>query len=370
MFRYALKMLIGDKAKYIGIILGLSFASFIMTQQAAIFIGLMTRTFGFITDTAQGNIWVMDPKVQYIDDIKPLKETDLYRVRNLASWAVPLYKGLLKARLKDGNFQSCIVIGIDDATLIGGPPEMVVGKIEDLRQPDAVIVNQVGLEDKLSPLKVGDTFELNDRRAVLVRVCRTSRSFQSQPVVYTTYNRALSFAPSERKLLSFILARSDEPARTCAKIESETGLKALTSKQFERMTVDYYLRYTGIPINFGVAVLLGFIIGAAIAGQTFYNFTLDNLRYFAAFKAMGASTQLLIQMIVLQAVWVGLLGWGLGLGAACLFGQLSKFTELSFRLPWELLIFSGFAMFLICSLAALLSALKIKKLDPSVVFKP
>ncbi|MGZ5001177.1 MAG: ABC transporter permease, partial [Methylomonas sp.] len=65
----ALKMLMGNRGKYLAIIMGLTFASLIMTQQPAIFVGLMTRSFSFITDTGQPDIWVMDPKVQFVDDI-------------------------------------------------------------------------------------------------------------------------------------------------------------------------------------------------------------------------------------------------------------------------------------------------------------
>ena len=72
----ALKMLVGDRAKYLGIIMGLTFASLLITQQSSIFLGLMTRTFGFLTDTTLPDIWVMDPKVQYIDDLKQLKEPE------------------------------------------------------------------------------------------------------------------------------------------------------------------------------------------------------------------------------------------------------------------------------------------------------
>lgn len=375
MFRYALAMLIGDRAKYLGIILGLAFASFIITQQAAIFIGLMTRTYGFITDTAQPNVWVVDPKVQYIDDIKPLKDTDVERIRGIEGvlWAVPLYKGLLKARLPNGNFQNCIVVGIDDATLIGGPTFVTQGKLQDLRAPDAIIVDEVGAQGKLAlngtPLQIGETLELNDHRAKVVGLCSVYRTFQSQPVIYTTYSRAIQFAPHERRLLSFVLVYSDNPEETCRRIEEVTGLSAYTSQGFSRLTVDYYMRYTGIPINFGVAVLLGFIIGTAIAGQTFYNFTLDNLRYFALFKAMGAPIPLLVRMILLQSIWVGSIGWGLGLGAACIFYPLSFQTELSFRLPWELLLASGVAMFAICIFAAFLSIQKIRRIDPALVFK-
>src|SRR5438309_4654153 len=146
----AIKMLVGDRGKYLGIVMGLTFASLLITQQLAIFLGLMTRTFGAITDLALPDIWVMDPKVQFIDDIKPLQDTQLYRVRGIGGveWAVPLYKGLLKARLENGTFQTCNVLGLDDATLIGGPPEMVQGQLADLRTADSVIVDQIGAEGK------------------------------------------------------------------------------------------------------------------------------------------------------------------------------------------------------------------------------
>ncbi len=213
----AIKMLTGDRAKYLGIVMGLTFASLLITQQLAIFFGLMTRTYGMITDTSLPDIWVMDPKVQFIDDVKPLQDTEVYRVRSIAGveWAVPMYKGLLKARLSNGNFQTCNVIGLDDATLIGGPPTMIEGQLSNLRRSEGVIVDEIGANDKLAkvssdhhgdplpgakpiPLKVGDTLEINDHRAIVVGICRTSRTFQSQPVVYTTYTRATTYAPNER----------------------------------------------------------------------------------------------------------------------------------------------------------------------------
>ena len=152
MYLYSLKMLIGDRVKYFSIILALSFASFIISQQAAILLGIMKRTYGYVTDTSQPNIWVTDPTVQYIDDIKPLKDTDIYRVLSVAGvdWAVALYKGTIPARLKNGTFQTCIFIGIDDATFIGGPPIMLEGKVEDLRMDDAIIVDRVGASTKLA----------------------------------------------------------------------------------------------------------------------------------------------------------------------------------------------------------------------------
>jgi len=384
-YRIAIKMLVGDRGKYLGIIMGLTFASLLITQQSSIFTGLMTRTYGAITDLSQPDIWVMDQKVQFIDDIKPLQDTELFRVRGVegVEWAVPLYRGLLKARLEDGNFQLCIVIGLDDTTLIGGPPQMIQGNLSDLRQQDAIIVNDVGANTRLAkrlrekgdkpiPLKIGDTLEINDRRAVVVGICRVSRTFQSQPVIYTTYTRATTFAPRERKLLSFVLVKAregEDPKALCERIKQTTGLAAYTAQQFKDLTYDYYMKNTGIPINFGIAVALGFLIGTAIAGQTFYNFTLENLRYFGSLKAMGATNRMLLRMILLQALMVGGLGYGLGVGGASLFGYLSRATELSFRLTQELLFVSAGAIMIIVVLSALISIRRVMRLEPAIVFK-
>ncbi|HQU31155.1 MAG: FtsX-like permease family protein [Planctomycetia bacterium] len=379
----ALKMLVGNRAKYVGIIIGLTFASLLITQQSAIFVGLMTRTFGFLTDTALPDIWVMDPKVQYIDDIKPLKETESIRVRSVegVAWAVPMYKGLLKARLSNGTFQTCNVIGLDDETLIGGPPRMLQGNLSDLRRSDAIVVNDIGAAGKLAkvlpdgkriPLRIGDTMELNDHRAVVVGICKVQRTFQSQPVIYTTYSRATIFAPRERKLLSFVAAKAkpgQDLQTLCQRIRRVTGLAAYTKDEFKALTIRYYMKYTGIPINFGMTVVLGFIVGIAIAGQTFFNFTLDNLRYFGTLKAMGATDRMLLQMILLQAAMVGSIGYGLGVGIATALGTLSGHTELSFQLPWQLLLISAFAVMLICAASAVLSIRKVIRLEPAIVFQ-
>jgi putative ABC transport system permease protein len=381
----AIRMLIGDRAKYLGIIMGITFASLLITQQAAIFTGLMTRTFGAISDLGIAEIWIVDPKVQFIDDIKPMADTQLLRVRGVdgVDWALPLYKGLLKARLADGNFQTVNVIGLDDSTLAGGPPEMLEGSIADLRRADGVIVDVYGATDKLAkpplvpggpriPLAVGDTLEINDHRAIVVGISRNTRTFQSQPVVYMPYQRAVGYAPPERRRLSAIIARPEDGEdihAVCDRIERLTGLAAYTADEFKELTYGYFLKYTGIPINFGIAIVLGFVVGTAVAGQTFYNFTLDNIRQFGALKAMGVRNATLLRMILLQAVLVGFIGYGLGVGAASLIGYVSQGSELAFRMPWQLLVLSAVAVSLICVLAALLSILKVIRLEPAIVFK-
>jgi len=389
----ALRMLMGDRAKYIGIVLGVTIASMLITQQVAVFAGLMTRTYGFISDTAQPDIWVMDPKVRLVDDLKPMETTELLRVRSVAgvAWAVPLYKGLLRARLDDGGYQTCNVVGLDDASLLGGPPEMLKGKLSDLRHSDGIIIDEVSTQvpkGKLvrwvngqpKPVGIGDTLEINDHRTVVVGICRCSRTFQSQPVIYTTYSRATGWAPPERKNMPFILV-GVTPGRdlhgVCDAIAQKTKLKALIGRTdnpvfgdgFKSLTFWYYMKYTGIPFNFGIVTVLGFVVGAAIAGLLFFNFTQDNIRHFGSLKAMGISNWRLLGMVMAQSALVSAIGYGIGVGLAAFMGYRLRDTELSFSLQWWLLAGAAAAIMLISLLAATLSMIKVWRLEPAVVFR-
>ena len=373
----ALKMLTGNRGKYLGIILGITFASLLIAQQSSIFWGLMQLTTSQIKDIEGAELWVMDRNVQFIDDIKPLSENDLYRVRGVegVDWAVRLYKGLTRARLSTGNFQQVILIGLDDATLVGAPQKMLAGNLADLRKPDAVIIDEDGYHQLWpgEPLRTGRTFEMNDREAEIVGICKARRTFQTFPVVFARYSQATLFAPRERKVLSFVLANGEkglDPKVVCERIRKQTGLLALTRDDFAEKTIWYFFEKTGIPINFGITVMLGFIVGTAIAGQTFYLFTIENIKQFGALKAMGASNWHLVGMIVLQALVVGIIGYGLGVGLAALFGEFSRRApKLAFSMHPYVLIGTGVAVLLISIMSSLLSMRKVMVLDPAVVFQ-
>ncbi len=385
MYTIAIKMLIGNRGKFYAMVFGVALTSLIITQQTSIFLGLMSRTTGFIYDTAQPDLWVMDPKVQFVDDIKPLQDTKLLQVRGVegVEWAVPLYKGSIRARLPNGTFQTCNVIGLDDATLIAGPPVMLKGTLGDLRRADGVIVDEAAAKGKLAkpgltpeapkiPLEIGDILELNDNRAVVVGIAQVTRTFQSQPVIYTTYSRAMRFAPRERKLLSFILAKvrpGYNLTEVAERIRKQAALAAFTAQQFRGITIRYFMKNTGIPINFGIAIGLGFLVGVAIVGQTFFSFIVDNMRYLGILKAMGASNKLLFQMILLQTFVVGAIGSGLGMGIACLTSILAKNSELAFYLPWQIPVITVLATSVITLITAMTSLRKVLRLEPGIVFR-
>jgi len=380
----AIKMLVGDAGKYLGMVFGVTFAAFLMVQQGSIFWGLMSRTGGFIDDQNQHDVWVTDPEVRFIDDPKPLQDTALSRVRGVegVEWAVPMYRGLLSARLQGERFEQIQVIGIDDATLIGGPVDMAEGSLLDLRRADGVIVDEFGARTRLAltgpngttiPLKIGDSLELNDRRAIVVGICRLRRTFQNQPAVVTTFTRARQYAPAQRRLLNFVLVKAQSdvtPEALAERIKETTGLGAYTSEQFWWKSFWFFAKNTGIPINFGISVVLGFFVGAAIVGQTFYQFTADNIRHFGALKAMGATNLRILGMVLLQAVMVGLKGYGLGVGLVALLAwRAGSGGNLAIRITEWHLILAAVAVLVIILFSALISIIKVFRTEPAIVFR-
>ncbi|HEX2099207.1 MAG TPA: ABC transporter permease, partial [Candidatus Synoicihabitans sp.] len=192
MNRLALRMLFGDHAKYLMLISGITFATILMTQGAALFCGLMSWMYAPLRNV-QVPVWVTDPKVEQINDFKPLRDTDVSRVRSVSgvAWAVPLYQGTTQAKLADGSSKLITLMGLDATTLIGAPTGMLAGHLDHLRFPDAVIIDEYGVErlseGRATPVGIGDTFEINDRTARIVGICVAHRSFTGGPFVYTTY---------------------------------------------------------------------------------------------------------------------------------------------------------------------------------------
>ncbi len=207
--------------------------------------------------------------------------------------------------------RSVILEAVDDANLVGAPQDLIAGRLADLRRPYAVIVDKAGYE-YLWPgeaIRLWREFEINDRRAVLVGVCKASPPFVTLPVMCTRFNEALEYVPTQRNLMNFVLAQpvpGEKSAAVAERISRETGLLAAAAQDgFFWNTINYMLGSTGIPVNFGITIALGFIVGVAVAGQTFYLFTLENLKHFGSLKAMGVNNRRLIGVILLRALSVG-----------------------------------------------------------------
>jgi putative ABC transport system permease protein len=374
----AFKMLTGDRAKYFGLIFAIAFSAFLLQNQSSIFAGILRRTGSQISDVTDAEVWVMDPATQYFEQTKALKDTDLLRVRGVpgVKYAVRLFKGMPVARTASGNFSQATVMGIDDATLIGAPRKMLLGSWERLREPNSVLIDLAGYK-LLYPgeeLRLDRILEMNDHLVHIVGISDASPPFASFPVMHARYSEAVNFQGRERSQMAFVIARPDAgvtPGELARRIGEATGLRARTSLQFRWDCIRYYLANTGIPVNFGITIAIAIIIGLVVAGQTFYLFTIENLKQFGALKAIGVTNRGLIRMILLQALTVGFIGYALGTGMAATFFEIfsRQIATRGIVLLWQNVAGVGVLMFLVVIAASLLSIRRVLVLEPAAVFR-
>ncbi|UAB78223.1 ABC transporter permease [Erythrobacter sp. SCSIO 43205] len=374
----AIRMLTGDAQKFYGLLFGIAFSTLLITQQLTIFVNLIERGASGVYNAPEAEIWVMDPVSRTTDVSYAMPSTALDEVRSVpgVEWAVPHLRSAASVRTKEGDLEQVAIIGVDDATLIGLPQNLVEGSKQALQQPDTVIIDDGGLFNMFGPGAdvMGERLELNDQRAVIRGVADSIPAFTSTAVLYTKYSRALNFVPGTRNRLSFVLVgvsdglSADEVA---ARIEEQTGLKAETRDEFAQAGVNFIIENTGIPTNFGITVILGFVVGVAIVGLTFSLFIRDNIRQFGALKAIGVTNMKIVRMVAVQAGMVGAIGYALGvMGTAIFLWSFSgnPFFK-GFYIPWQIPLVSLGAVILILAITGWLALRSVLSTEPASVFR-
>jgi putative ABC transport system permease protein len=387
-------MLLGDRAKYAGLIFGIAFTSFLVTFAASYFTGFMTQGFALITENSTADVWVMDPAVSTVDQTINMPGAALDRVRSVAgvASAVPLMLGSAEARLPNGRFQPFQVIGVDDATLTGMPPLRQGVAPVGLRTPDAAVVDAGGTTGKLdTPARVsdqwphgqprldvatrslaaGDELLVNDHRVLIVGQSKALPRYPPRPLLYTTLSNAMRILPPERRRLTFVLvtaAPGVTPRELAARIEAQTGLRARSSADFKADTVRWILVNSEDVGDIAAMLTMAMSVGFGVTGVMLYMFTQENLRQYAVLAAMGAPPRMLLSMIFAQAGLCALLGTGLGIGLCGIVGELARTAGYPFRIMWFTPLLGALMVLIVSVVAAALSARPVLKLQPVVVF--
>ena len=348
MFTIALRMLFGDRTKYLTLVLSLAFAAMLMNQQGAIFLGLLNQATGPLQNVNQPDLWVTDPDTQWVAEYRPLSDQSLARIRSLpgVAWAEPFFNGYAVTELPEGPFKRVQILGLSRSTLVGRPPEVIKGRIEDLWIPDAIMVEESSAA-KLGGVDIGDVIKINDRRAVIVGICRARLGFESNAIIYTTFDNAISFSPTGRENISYVLVKVKEEAslpEVQARINDLRDVAAFTRQEFKDRSIEFIIVATGIGVNFGITIALGFVVGLLLSASVFYQFTIENLRHFAVLKAMGA-----------------------GPGRLTLTADAIQ-SELSAFFPWQLMVGSFIATLLTIALGSILSLRRVLRVSPGMVF--
>lgn len=379
MLAIALKMLIGNRASFIGVIFGIFLATLLISQQSAIFLGLVSRSYRMITDMPGPNIWVINPLTESDEKAKDIPIGYLNVVKSIPGieWAEPIGLAQLPLLTSSGVFHIGKINGLDDASLLGAPVEVIQGDIQDLHRDGAVIIDVDSARDTLAkvlpdgtkiPLQIGDSFEINNHRAVIVGISKITQGFYPQPIIFTTLTQFKKFTSNFSGDVEFIAAKAkkEDVEKVLKRINQYETLYGLTTNQLDWRIAKSFLK-TGILINFGLSVILGIIIGFSISGQIFYTMTLQNMKYFALIKSLGGNQRLISNMIVFQVAIVGVIGYLLGTAATILWGFAVEGTTLAFWFPWYLFLFTAFIALIICIFTAGLSIRRIFNADPKML---
>jgi putative ABC transport system permease protein len=395
MLRIAVKMLRGDRAKYLGLLFGITFTSFLVTYAGSYLAGFMTRGFALIAENPTADVWVMDPAVQSPQLMTDIPDSALLRVRSVdgVRFATPLAVASVDARFPNGRFQSFQLIGVDDATLVSLPPLQTGVSPMVMRTPDAVAVAAGGTTDKLQTpssaadqwpygqphlevptreLAVGDELQVNDHHVVVRARAKALPRYPPEPLMYTTLSDAARILPPKSHLTTFVLASAApgiEAEDLARRIETQTGLKARSSKDFKKDTVGWLLDNSEDVGDIASMMSIAVLVGLGMTGVMLYMFTTDSLKQYAVLKAMGADSKLLLKMIFVQAGVCALLGIGLGLGVCAIVGQIAIAAfDFPFRMMWFTPLFAGLTVLIVSITAAVISARPVLKLEPGVVF--
>jgi putative ABC transport system permease protein len=372
--RLAYKLLVSDKTKFAALLVGIAFAVFLMIMMTSMFAGILHRSSATVINTG-AKIWVMDPAVNTPASSIPMPDYILDAVRSIngVRYAVPLYSGVALVKLRSGVYQAATVIGLDDTSLFGRP-QLVEGNIEDIYAENAFIAVKDAEFRKLDNPKLGAEFEINDHRGVVVGIAKvTTGGLFGIPTLYTTYNRAIQYIPSTRYTISYILVepKSSEEVPYIKQQVKVLGYEALTKNEFISKIANFYIRQTGLGTNVLLMTVISFIVGLSISGQTFYTFILENLDKFGALKAIGAKGRELVYMILFQATFTALTGYGLGVGSASLLIAMARLRLPSYaaRVTYATLGFAFIMVLIIAGISSYIGVRRVIKIEPFDIFR-
>ncbi|HEU4734725.1 MAG TPA: ABC transporter permease [Kofleriaceae bacterium] len=376
MWNLARKLLQHDRLRFAVAIAGVSVSVMLVLVQVGLYLGFMDMASSLI-DASHADIWVGKKANESFEFATPMDERAFYRVASVpgVAHAERVLISFAQLKLADGGDIGVQVVGIE--TTPGHRPlltpwDVVAGDAGRLAEPGAIVVDRSEYK-KLRIDRVGHRTEIAGVRAEVVALTDGIRSFTTSPIAFAELRTARSYLPQlGDEPVTYVLvevAPGVSVTEVRDRINALPHLAAYTTAQMSARTRSYWAERTGIGAGFFTTAVLGIIVGFVVVGQILYSGTLQYIREYGTLKAMGARNGEVIKVILSQAMISAGLGFVVGAPLAMATRAAMKGANLTVALPPALYATTAVITAAMCALAALLSVVKVLRLDPASVFK-
>ncbi len=364
-----------DKAKSIGVVVGIMISTFLIGQQLGIFI-FLTNAMQALATNVKADIWVVDSKTKDVNQLGKLDVRTLRAVQGIpgVKQAFPILITGAAANFKNGESGGITLIGVDIEKLnsVLDSSKIIAGKPTDLQADGAISGEYYERKNLGDNIDLGTELEINGKRAYFKMQTKGFRGFGASFCV-TTIDKARYFSNQSSSTISAVLIKldPDQNADSISAIINKTifGIKAWPSEKLASSTLKKILGSSGIALSTGTLIIFALIAGFFIVGLTMYTSALDRLKDYGTLKAIGASNKFISRLILTQASIFAIVGFVVAYLLLLGFQKGVAYSGLIFSFS-PLLLLAIFTVIALISIGgASFSLRRIKGIEPASVFR-
>lgn len=378
MFTTAYKFIRFERAKSMGILLAIIISIYLIGLELGIFFYLSTLIGGIVNNAnpAYAQVFVVNKRANNVNQLAPFDARWVNQLRSIpgVDATFSLVMTNVSVRFPNGDNAPAIIIGSDYPEMAAGPSANLLnsGNMQDLMYPGSVSADFYDNRTFHYDVKKGTTFEINGKTAVVGATTKNAKGFSS-PLLYTTTSKARYFSGFSENLVNGVIVTVHDQLlidRVVGEINRiAPDLRAWRAEELNKTTVLNVMTANNMGMSFGTLVIFAIISGFFIIGLTMYSATYDRLKDYGTLKAIGATNSYITRLVLAQSFlysvvgfgisWIMLIGTKYGMAKAGLIIRLTPLFLL-FLFTVTLLIAVGSSFF---------STSKLKKVEPSSVFR-
>jgi len=375
MLQIAWKFIKYDKAKSIGVVVGILISTFLIGQQLGVFF-FLSGLMGALANDVEAQIWVVDSKTNDVNQLGRLDVRNYRAVQGIpgVKTAFPIIIAAASCNYNNGTSGGITIIGVNTANIIAviNKRKIKEGKIEDLQLDGAVSGEYFEKKNLGNDISLNTNFEINGKRAFFALQTKGFRGFGSSFCV-TTIERARYFSNQSVNTISAVLVNV-YPTHNIDSVvatinNSISGVRAWPSKKLADSSVKKILSSSGIALSTGTLIIFALIAGFFIIGLTMYSSALDRIKDYGTLKAIGAGNKYISRLLLTQASLFALVGFFIGYLFLEGFRKGVANSGLIFSFS-PLVLLGMFTIILVISLGGASFALnRIRGVEPAAVFR-